>query len=216
MGFNESFALRLLESTSASRGDEIVVVVPSPLSGGTREAFQDLRAQSSKLYGVEPVIREIEVRESVMECLPQLVEIISPLPEPVYTDLTMGMRLFDVLILLSLMASGKQFVAYIRDEAGTWYSSFRREEVLSLIANYTREELEVLKCFLEPVTVKDVSLSVGKSEKTVMNKVTKFKAMGLVVKLGREKYQVTGVGRTVLRRGFRKEGERGRGKERSG
>ncbi|BFH74683.1 hypothetical protein SJAV_26270 [Sulfurisphaera javensis] len=86
LGFNETYFLRLLNQTSAQKEDKLIIVVPSPIAGGTRDALDNLRVEALKLHYPEPTIYEITLSD-FFNFLPD------HLPEPIITDLSIGMRM---------------------------------------------------------------------------------------------------------------------------
>ncbi|MGC9105424.1 MAG: CRISPR-associated CARF protein Csa3 [Thermoprotei archaeon] len=114
LGYTEQFVLRLLAETSASPDDPFVIVVPSPITSSTRTALENLNAFCSRANYPPPKVVEVAF-DSLESLLSSVLDALLPLPEPVITDLTVGMRLFDVAILLALVSSRKRFVAYLRE-----------------------------------------------------------------------------------------------------
>jgi CRISPR locus-related DNA-binding protein len=201
LGFNETFLLRLLNETSAQRGDNLTVVVPSPVSSGTRMAFENLRVQAGRLYGVEPQLVEVAVPGEFAEVFPKFVDLILPMGEPVITDLTVGMRSFDVFILLSLLVSGKDFQVYVRDENGGWVMGFGRREVRALLRDYSAEEIRLLlEVEKGKTSLEELARVLGKAGKTVQNKVSELKKFSLLHQAGKDRaVTLTPLGKAVIR-----------------
>lgn len=199
LGFNEAFLLRLLAETNAVQEDRLVIVVPRPMAEGTRSALENMRAQALRLRYPPPEVREIGL-SSFDSALLEVVSVLNPLPEPVITDLSMGMRMVDVLILLSLLITGKQFRAYLREEGTGRAMSFSDADLRALLTDYTQEDVKLLSALSgSPMRVEELAKTLGKSEKTVINRTADLKRLGLVKVIGKDRQvELTGLGRVLL------------------
>jgi len=117
LGFTESYLIKLLNETSAQREDKLVVVVPSPITSGTQSTLESIKAQAARLNYPLPEVHEIEI-SNFDSAFSQILDHLLPLPEPIVSDLTLGMRLMNTLILLAIIVSGKRFTIYIREGGG--------------------------------------------------------------------------------------------------
>ncbi|QKR00735.1 CRISPR locus-related DNA-binding protein [Metallosphaera tengchongensis] len=201
MGFHESFMLRLLARTNASKEDELVIVVPRPVVGGVADAIEGLRATCYRMRYPEPKVEEIEVGD-FPKTLSQVAMIVGRSKGFVYTNLSLGLRLMDTVILLSLISTRRPFVAYFFNETGEGSEVVvRGEEVYSLLEDYTAEDMRLLMTVGkgEGVALSDLAKGLGKSEKTVVNRVSELKKRGLLNLRGKDRgVELTELGRALL------------------
>lgn len=201
LGFNETFLLRLLYETSAQKEDKLVIVVPSPIVSGTKTALESIKAQAVKLNYPEPEVHEIEISD-FDKAFSQILDYLLPLPEPVVSDLTLGMRMMNVLILLALIVSGKKFTVYVREESGgSRMITFNDNVVKALLRDYSKEELKLLSVLVNnSLSVSELATSLGKSEKTVLNKLAELKKLGLLTQKGKDrKVELSTLGLNVVK-----------------
>ena len=199
LGFNEAFLLRLLAETNAVQEDRLVIVVPKPMAEGTKSALENVRAQAVRLKYPAPEVREIEL-SSFDSALLDIISALVPLQEPIITDLSMGMRMVNALILLSLIVTGKQFRAYLREEGSGRAMSFTDQDLRALLNDYSGEDLKLLSVLSSsPMRLDELAKSLGKSEKTVMNRASELKKLGLVKVAGKDRQvELTGLGKVLL------------------
>uniref|UniRef100_UPI0001E3063C CSA3 n=1 Tax=Saccharolobus solfataricus (strain ATCC 35092 / DSM 1617 / JCM 11322 / P2) TaxID=273057 RepID=UPI0001E3063C len=202
MGFNETFLLRLLNETSAQKEDSLVIVVPSPIVSGTRAAIESLRAQISRLNYPPPRIYEIEITDFNL-ALSKILDIILTLPEPIISDLTMGMRMINTLILLGIIVSRKRFTVYVRDEGGgSRVISFNDNTIRALMRDYSREEMKLLNVLYETkgTGITELAKMLDKSEKTLINKIAELKKFGILTQKGKDrKVELNELGLNVIK-----------------
>ncbi|MEW9492184.1 MAG: CRISPR-associated CARF protein Csa3, partial [Candidatus Aramenus sulfurataquae] len=117
MGFHESFVLRLLSRTNATRDDELVIVVPRPVIGGVAEAIDSLKASCSRMRYPEPRVEEIELGD-FPSTLSRILDVVLSSKGVIHANLSVGLRSMDVLILLAILLSRKPFFAYLMSESG--------------------------------------------------------------------------------------------------
>ena len=199
LGFNESFLLRLLAETNAAQDDRLVIVVPRPMAEGTRNALENVKAQAVRLKYPTPEVREIGL-DSFESALFEVVSALIPLKEPIITDLSMGMRMVDALILVSLLVTGKQFRVYLREETTGRPVSFSSQDLRALLNDYSGEDLKLLSALSSsPMRLEDLAKAVGRSEKTVMNRISELKRLGLIRVTGKDRQvELTGLGKVLL------------------
>ncbi|WP_016731902.1 CRISPR-associated CARF protein Csa3 [Saccharolobus islandicus] len=202
MGFNETFLLRLLNETSAQKEDNLVIVVPSPIISGTRTAIDSLRAQTSRLNYPLPKVYEIDITD-FNTALSKILDILLPLPEPIISDLTMGMRMINTLLLLGIIVSRKKFTVYVRDEGGgSKVISFNDKAIMALMRDYSREEMKLLNVLFETkgTGVAELAKMLDKSEKTLINKVAELKKFGILIQKGKDrKVELNELGLNVIK-----------------
>lgn len=201
LGFNEGPIIRFLTSTQARREDSLVIVIPSPIAEGTRSALESLRAQSLRSGFPEPKVQEVDLSKDFFGVLSDVIKIVSTLDEPIYTDLSLGMRLMNVFIIVSLIVSGKKFKAFVRDEAGgSKEFSFESSEINALLKEYSEEEVKLLRDVAEgDKTVKELADRLKKSEKTIQNRVSELKKSGILVQKGKNSVvQLTPLGKCLV------------------
>lgn len=201
LGFNENFLLRLLTSTQANKEDKLVIILPTPVVKATKTALDNLKAQCSRLNFPEPEVYELDMSKDFFSILTDVVKIVSSLKEPIYTSLSLGMRIMNVLILLSLILSEKKFKAFVSEESGEGREYvFESSDLTALLRRYSEEEREMLNEIAKgSVTAEELAERLKKSEKTVLNKVSEFKKLGIVAQKGRGKaIELTGLGKCVV------------------
>ncbi|QGA53934.1 CRISPR locus-related DNA-binding protein [Sulfolobus sp. E5-1-F] len=202
MGFNETFLLRLLNETSAQKEDSLVIVVPSPIVSGTNTAIESLRAQISKLNYPLPKVYEIDIVD-FNSALSKILDLLLPLPEPIISDLTMGMRMINTLILLGIIVSRKKFTVYVRDEGGgSRVISFNDGIMRALMREYSKEEMKLLNVLheMEGASVTELAKMLNKSEKTLINKVAELKKYGILIQKGKDrKVELNELGLNVIK-----------------
>lgn len=201
LGFNETFLLRLLSETSAREDDSLTIIVPSPISSGTEAALDNLKVQAERLYGLTPRVVEISLEGSFVELLGRVLDQVLVLAQPIITDLTLGMRMLDSLILTALIVTGKEFQAYVRDESGGGkVISFGKSEINALMRQYSVEEMRLLDALRRTGDIRELASTLGKSEKTLQNKVSELKRFGIVTMVGRDrKVRLTPLGECVMK-----------------
>lgn len=202
IGFHESFILRLLSHTNATKSDRLVIVVPKPIIGGVAEAIESLRANCSRLHYPEPEVHEIEIKDFA-ETLSQIVSVINSLGRGIIiSNLSAGMRLMDAIILVGLIASRRDFIVYLLDEGGEGREMvIDSSEVSTLIKDYSTEEIKLLMAVekLGKTTVPELAKLLGKSEKTVMNRISEMKKEKLIALKGKDREVVlTSLGKIVV------------------
>jgi len=201
LGFTESFLLRLLYETSAQREDKLVIVVPSPIVSGTKSTIESIKATAARLNYPEPEVYEIEISD-FDRAFSQILDRLLPLPEPIISDLTLGMRLMNALILLAIIVSGKRFTIYVRDEGGgSRVMSFNENITRALLREYSKEELKLLSTLANnSLSVSELAKALGKSEKTLLNKLGELKKLGILSQKGKDrKVELTSLGLNVVK-----------------
>jgi CRISPR locus-related DNA-binding protein len=202
LGFNESYLLRLLNETSAQKEDKLLIVVPSPIVEGTKAAIENLRIQTLRLRYPNPEVIEIKIN-TFDDILSQLLDNLLPLQEPIISDLTMGMRLMDALILIAILVSRKKFTIYLRDEnGGSRVVSFNSSDINALFKEYSSEEFKMLYTIFKNNTISTFELSkiLGKSEKTIQNKISELKKLGILTQKGKDRtVELTSLGLNVIK-----------------
>ncbi|WCM36859.1 CRISPR locus-related DNA-binding protein [Sulfolobus islandicus] len=202
LGFNETYLLRLLNETSAQREDKLLIVVPSPIVEGTKAAIENLKIQTLRLRYPNPEIIEIKI-SSFDDILSQLLDNLLPLQEPVISDLTMGMRLMNTLILIAILVSRKKFTIYLRDEnGGSRVVSFTSSDINALFKEYSSEEFKMLYSIFRNNAISTFELSkiLGKSEKTIQNKISELKKLGILTQKGKDRtVELTSLGLNVIK-----------------
>lgn len=205
LGFQEGYAIRFLTSTQAQPEDKLVIVVPSPIVEGARNTLEALKAQCYVHRWPQPEVRELSISpEDPFKPISDMLNIIFSLEEPIYTDLSLGMRMMNALILLSLLFSRKKFKLFVRDEGGgTKELSFNSSEIYALLRNYSTEEAKLLAKLNSSDkgerTVEFLAKELGKSDKTVQNKISELKKLGLITQKGKSKaYELTALGKCVV------------------
>lgn len=201
LGFTESYLIRLLNETSAQREDKLVIIVPSPIASGTKSTLESIKAQAVKLNYPEPEVYEIEISD-FDSAFSQILDHLLPLPEPIVSDLTLGMRLMNTLILLAIIVSGKRFTIYVREEGGgSKVLSFNKNVVNALLRDYSKEELKLLSILANTgLSVSELATIMGKSEKTLINKLTELRKLGTLHQKGKDrKVELTSLGLNVVK-----------------
>ncbi|BDB98537.1 CRISPR-associated CARF protein Csa3 [Saccharolobus caldissimus] len=202
LGFNETYLLRLLNETSAQKEDKLLIVIPSPIVEGTKAAIENLRIQTLRLHYPNPEIIEIKI-STFDDILSQLLDNLLPLQEPIISDLTMGMRLMDALILIAILVSRKKFTIYLRDEnGGSRVVSFNSSDMNALFKEYSSEEFKMLYTIFKNNTITTFELSkiLGKSEKTIQNKISELKKLGILTQKGKDRtVELTSLGLNVIK-----------------
>ncbi|WP_338602870.1 CRISPR-associated CARF protein Csa3 [Sulfolobus tengchongensis] len=202
LGFNETYLLRLLNETSAQKEDKLVIVVPSPIVSGTRTAIENVKIQSYRLHYPEPEVHEIKLSD-FNTTLSQILDYLLPLPEPIISDLTIGMRMFNSLILINILISKKKFTVYLRDEGGgSTVISFNDNAINALLRDYTKEEMRMLDVIKRNngISTTELAKVLGKSEKTLLNKITELKKIGIVTQKGKDrKVEITPLGENAMK-----------------
>ncbi|QXJ28855.1 CRISPR locus-associated DNA-binding protein Csa3 [Saccharolobus shibatae B12] len=202
MGFNETFLLRLLNETSAQKEDNLVIIVPSPIISGTRTAIDSLRAQTSRLNYPFPRVYEIDITD-FNSALSKILDILLPLSEPIISDLTMGMRMINTLLLLGIIVSRKKFTIYVRDEGGgSKVISFSDKAITALMRDYSREEMKLLNLLYETkgAGVTELAKMLDKSEKTLINKIAELKKFGILIQKGKDrKVELNELGLNIIK-----------------
>ncbi|MEW9492524.1 MAG: winged helix-turn-helix transcriptional regulator, partial [Candidatus Aramenus sulfurataquae] len=121
----------------------------------------------------------------------------------IHANLSVGLRSMDVLILLAILLSRKPFFAYLMSESGEGHDIvIKGDEVYSLLKEYTVEDLKLLHVISRKgeVTLSELASELGKSEKTVVNRLNELKKAGLVVIKGKDKgVSLTQLGNVVLK-----------------
>lgn len=201
IGFSETYLLRLLTETSAKEEDRFVIVVPSPILEGVKVAIENLKVNSSRLNYPSPEVHEISLSD-FPSTLSQLIDLLLPLPEPIITELSVGMRMLNTLLFLSILISRKKYTVYVRDEGGgAKVISFNSEEVNSLSRDLSNEEIKMLYSIDKNngIRPRDLAIDLGKSEKTVLNKLSDFKKYGYIVIKGKDRLiELTPLGKIAL------------------
>ncbi|MCI2414690.1 MAG: CRISPR-associated CARF protein Csa3 [Candidatus Aramenus sp.] len=170
MGFNESFVLRLLSRTNATRNNELVIIVPRPVVGGVAEAIDSLRASCSRMRYPDPRVEEVELGD-FPSTLSQVLDVVLSSKGLIYANLSVGLRSMDVLILIAVLLSRKPFLAYLMSESGEGHDIVvKGDEVYSLLRDYTVEDLKLLHAIGKKgeATLSELAEELGKSEKTVV------------------------------------------------
>jgi CRISPR-associated protein Csa3 len=202
MGFHESFVLRLLSRTNATRDDELIIVVPKPVIGGVAEAIDSLKASCSRMRYPEPRVEEIELGD-FPSTLSQILDVVLSSKGIIHANLSVGLRSMDVLILLAILLSRKPFFAYLMSESGEGHEIVvKGDEVYSLLKEYTVEDLKLLYAISRKgeVTLSELANELGKSEKTVVNRLNELKKAGLVVIKGKDRgVSLTQLGNILLK-----------------
>ncbi|AWR98098.1 CRISPR locus-related DNA-binding protein [Acidianus sulfidivorans JP7] len=202
MGFNETFLLRLLNETSAQKEDNVIIIVPSPIVSGTAAAIDSLKAQTSRLNYPIPRVYEIDIN-NFNSSLSKILDILLPLPEPIISDLTMGMRMINALILFAIVVSRKKFTVYVRDEGGgSKVISFNDNIVRALMKDYSSEEMKLLNLLYETkgIGVTEIAKMLNKSEKTLINKLAELKKLGILTQKGKDrKVELNELGLNVIK-----------------
>ncbi|MEM3943499.1 MAG: CRISPR-associated CARF protein Csa3 [Thermofilaceae archaeon] len=185
LGFHEDFVLRRLSRKAAQPGERILVVTASPVVGGVKSAFGSLAEQCSRLGLAEPELVALDLSDEA-RALAELVSRVRELEEPVVADLSGGMRVLCILILLALLVSGKRFELYVVAEGGG-AELHLPVGVTKALSGLSREKIEILREIARSpgVTAEGLARRLGKTLKTVRNHLSELKRMGLVAARGR-------------------------------
>ena len=201
LGFHEDVALRrLLKYSNIKRGDKIILFSGS-LIDAVKEAYDSLKLYLSKI-GVESQQLVSIDPSKPEEAIPRIIEELKECRDKkIITELGGGQRGVGMLILLSLLVLGYKFDLHSQIE-GTKHSTDIPWEIIQALKEIPKKEKDkhLLKLINNnELTIKEIAEEIGVSEKTVSNRITMLRKMGLISKRGRGNPKITTWGRTLVK-----------------
>ncbi len=186
IGYHEDFILRRLAKCGASGDDRVFVITCKPYSLGTRSAFENLKARMLDLGYGTPLLIGLEC-SSPWDSILELENILSDRDgvEEVIVDLSGGMRILSIYILFTLYLLRINFNLYVQPESGLFEEVLIPNRIINLLFNpLTDVEKKVLEIITNNpgITIKELSITLGKKEKTIANIVSRLRNRGLVMK----------------------------------
>lgn len=185
LGLHEDFAIRRLVSTNASKDDDIVILIKSPISAGIKRALNALNAVTLKMGLKDPVVREVEISESIFQVVRKIGEILNGLKDPLVVDVSGGESKALMLgVILSLVIYKRIGRIYVEEDEDFYFSV---EEFRTAVEGIGSETEVVLNNVVEAPGIKleELAEKTGKKLKTVMNEVGLLKKKRLVYQKGR-------------------------------
>ena len=179
LGFTESFALRGLLKRGIKEKDKVIVVRPSDEVERAVQALEALAMTLEKLGYQRPIEVKVDVGDfegSVAKIAARLQELFDG--EGIYANLSGGMRLLILEVLLGIIHSGIKAEIEVFSEDGkvsvTFTPSvFQRPKV-------RRDELEVLWAFSRTFSVTEASQLISYPKSNVSRKLKNLRDMGLI------------------------------------
>lgn len=186
LGYHEDFILRRLAKLGVGSSDVVLVTVCEPYIIGTRRAFESLKARSVELGYSTPKLLILDCSKP-WNAISSLMNEVDGIPdlERIFIDLSGGMRVLLVYIVLALLFLRKKFELYVQPESGAFEEIHIPEKIIELIHNpLTEAEKKLLEIIVENpgITIKQLSTTLGRKEKTIANLVSKLRNKGLLQK----------------------------------
>lgn len=186
LGYHEDHAIRLLTVCSVSKDDEVIALTAKPVVPAVRRAFDSLRTYLLRLGLKEPKL--VEVPTDVIEGLSTIAEVFQDGSKEYVLSLSGGMRYLVIYTLITLVVLGRVATIYIYPEGGEAPEIVIPKNLIKVLRRLPSEaELRILREVMKSpgISVEDLSLSIGRSVKTIRNLISDLSRAGLVVRRGR-------------------------------
>jgi len=200
LGFHEHAAVRLLVEYRASRDDRLVVFTCSPLSAGSRSAFESLRAVAAAQGFPEPELVLVNCSD-YFESFGVVKKYLARFDGEFVLEIGTGPRFISHVVTHVLMFLRRDFSVHYQPETGVDTPTGVSARFLEIVLNgLSSSEIEVLKALgADGASIAELARVLGKSEKTVRNIVSMLRSKGLVEKSGRsERVCLTRAGRALV------------------
>ncbi len=185
LGSNEETVLRRLRESGASVDDTVLILTPEPLPCNTDDVFKRL-ISSMRSYGLnEPELIKVPIDPS--EGLLKLLDVIESCGcRELVIDVSSGPPFLSTYLLMALFLSGREATIY----AGSCDESdiVIPPTVLGIVkARMSRQLYDLLSIVVNSpgITDAELSLRLGKKEKTIKVMVTELGKLGLIYRKGR-------------------------------
>jgi CRISPR locus-related DNA-binding protein len=186
LGFHEDHVVRRLHMHNALSEDVIVLFTVGPVVPAVRRAFEGVRGYALRTGLSEP--RLVEVPLDPPNAIYVIMSTLEDLPRPLIIDISGGMRVLGVLILISLLLIGWEGVdIYLQPEGGDVREVHIPRELFEFMRYpLSDSELEIVKAVSESpgITIEELARVMGRSEKTIRNSIVRLKKL-LIVQKGR-------------------------------
>ncbi len=208
LGFTESYALRRLAKMRADGKDYVIVFTIEPVVGAAKEAFNALKTMAAKMGVVNVEMEPLpqgDLSKAISKALFKLRVFAQSGYTPVHVDVTGGSRyIVSALVIATLMLRGFERYLWIASDTGEdWDTHINLSEFDKIYCNPLRKEHERILHYLaskgKGATTREIAEALSLSEKTVKNRVSELKKLGLCAQPGRgEEVTITPWGEAVL------------------
>lgn len=189
LGFHEDFILRRLSRTDANRYDHILVITCQPLGAGTRRAYGSLHAKTIDLGFGEPELIVLDCSDPAESMNALWNAVGNKVYDEIIVDISGGMRILSIIAILTLLIKRIPFTLYYQPESGAFEETIIPKEIIQLIIQpLTSIEKHLLEIISGKgaATVKELSNTMGRKEKTIMNIIARLRNKKLIVKKTRK------------------------------
>ncbi|MEM0021493.1 MAG: CRISPR-associated CARF protein Csa3 [Fervidicoccaceae archaeon] len=189
IGFHSDVGLRRISDSYVKKGEKIIII-SGPENPTSLKAIEEFKHFASKLGLDNNLVTTIHMNfDRPWESIVKLTEVIKKEcgDRHLILELGGGMRGASVLVLLSALASGQKFSIESAIEGSPETLRIPYGFIDFIINRFGTKDGEILEAILESprASYKEIAAKLHIGEKTVINRISRLRKIGLVEKRGR-------------------------------